>query len=232
MERDGLVCRSQRDGNRRSLYVSLTPQGRDLAQQMEQIFRQADAQASAQLTPQELRAADSHAENRVRLPRSPPERGGSVMETAAFHTLLKRYGMFFVGLVIMSFGIACSIKAELGTSPVSSLPFVLSQFTPLSVGIASVLVNATLILLQILLLRRQYDPIQLIQLPVALAFGFLTDFSVWVLQDITCSSYLTQWMLCICGILLVGIGVSFEVTANVVTLAGEGMVLAICKVFP
>ena len=70
------------------------------------------------------------------------------------------------------------------------------------------------------------------QLPVALAFGFLTDFSVWVLQDITCSSYLTQWMLCICGILLVGIGVSFEVTANVVTLAGEGMVLAICKVFP
>ena len=55
MERDGLVCRSQRDGNRRSLYVSLTPQGRDLAQQMEQIFHQADAQASAQLTPQELR---------------------------------------------------------------------------------------------------------------------------------------------------------------------------------
>lgn len=99
-------------------------------------------------------------------------------------------------------------------------------------GIASVLVNSTLILLQILLLRRQYDPIQLIQLPVALAFGFLTDFSVWILQDITCSSYLTQWMLCVCGILLVGIGVSFEVTANVVTLAGEGMVLAICKVFP
>ena len=138
--------------------------------------------------------------------------------------------MLCVGLLIMSFGIACSIKAELGTSPVSSLPFVLSQFTPLSVGIASVLLNSTLILLQILLLRRQYDPIQLIQLPVALAFGFLTDFSVWVLQDITCSSYLTQWMLCVCGILLVGIGVSFEVTANVVTLAGEGLV--ICKVFP
>ena len=85
------------------------------------------------------------------------------METAAFHTLLKRYGMFFVGLVIMSFGIACSIKAELGTSPVSSLPFVLSQFTPLSVGIASVLVNATLILLQILLLRRQFIWIRRIQ---------------------------------------------------------------------
>ena len=50
------------------------------------------------------------------------------METT-LHTQLKRYGMLCVGLLIMSFGIACSIKAELGTSPVSSLPFVLSQFT-------------------------------------------------------------------------------------------------------
>ena len=51
------------------------------------------------------------------------------METT-LHTQLKRYGMLCMGLLIMSFGIACSIKAELGTSPVSSLPFVLSQFTP------------------------------------------------------------------------------------------------------
>lgn len=94
------------------------------------------------------------------------------METT-LHTQLKRYGMLCVGLLIMSFGIACSIKAELGTSPVSSLPFVLSQFTPLSVGIASVLLNSTLILLQILLLRRQYDPIQLIQLPVPWLSVFL-----------------------------------------------------------
>lgn len=39
-------------------------------------------------------------------------------------------------------------------------------------------------------------------------------------------------MLCFLGILLVGIGVSFEVTANVVTLAGEGLILAICQVTP
>ena len=69
------------------------------------------------------------------------------METAAFHTLLKRYGMFFVGLVIMSFGIACSIKAELGTSPVSSLPFVLSQFTPLSTTASSPMLKAKFSLL-------------------------------------------------------------------------------------
>ena len=146
--------------------------------------------------------------------------------------LLKRCLLLVAGLLIMAFGVAFSIQAGLGTSPISSLPYVLSLFAPLTVGTATIALHVTLILLQILVLRRRYDPVQLLQLPVALVFGALTDFSVWVLQALTPTTYLMQWMFCVVGILLVGIGVSFEVTANVVTLAGEGMVLALCKAFP
>lgn len=145
--------------------------------------------------------------------------------------LFKRCLLLVAGLVIMAFGVAFSIQAGLGTSPISSLPYVLSLFAPLTVGTATIALHITLILLQILVLRRRYDPVQLLQLPVALVFGALTDFSVWALQALTPSTYLMQWMFCVMGILLVGIGVSFEVTANVVTLAGEGMVLALCKAF-
>lgn len=146
---------------------------------------------------------------------------------------LRRCLLLVAGLFIMAFGVAFSIKAGLGTSPISSLPYVLSLFTPLTVGTATIAMHVTLILLQILLLlRRRYDPVQLLQLPVAMVFGFVTDFSVWVLQGVTASNYAMQWVLCLAGILLVGVGVSFEVTANLVTLAGEGMVLAVCKVFP
>lgn len=53
MERDGLVCRTQRAGNRRSLYVSLTARGQEKAEQMQEIFRQADAQAAAALSQEE-----------------------------------------------------------------------------------------------------------------------------------------------------------------------------------
>ena len=156
------------------------------------------------------------------------------MQTKQKH-LLRRWALLVVGLVIMAFGVAFSIKAGLGTSPISSLPYVLSLLplpVTLTVGTATIAMHVTLILLQILLLRRRYDPFQLAQLPVALIFGSLTDFSVWALQGITVSAYAARWVLCIIGILLVGVGVSFEVTANVVTLAGEGMVLAVCKVFP
>lgn len=153
-------------------------------------------------------------------------------ETLRRGSLVKRYLLLCVGLTIMAFGVAFSIKGGLGTSPISSVPYVLSLFTPLSVGVATIAMHVVLILLQILLLRRRYDPIQLIQLPVALLFGWLTDFAVWAIQGISSSSYIGQWGLCLVGIALVGVGVSFEVTANVVTLAGEGMVLAVCKVFP
>ena len=132
----------------------------------------------------------------------------------------------------MAFGVAFSIKAGLGTSPISSVPYVVRLFSPLTVGTATICMHCVFILLQILLLRRKYDPIQLMQLPVALLFGYLTDFAVWCIKGISCSSYLDQWALCAIGILLVGIGVSLEVTAGVVVLAGEGFVLAVCRVFP
>ncbi len=138
--------------------------------------------------------------------------------------------MLAVGLMITAFGIAFSIQAGLGISPLSSLPYVVSLSAPMTVGVATISLHIVLILLQILILRRQYDPIQLMQLPVALAFGSLTDFGVWMIQDIQPNSYVGAWILCLIGILLVGIGVACQVVAGVVTLAGEGFVLAVCRV--
>lgn len=146
--------------------------------------------------------------------------------------IIKRYLLLLIGLSIMAFGVAFSIKASLGTSPISSVPYVISLFAPLTVGTATISMHCVFILLQILILRKNYHPIQLMQLPVAFFFGYLTDFGVWAVQGITCNTYWQQWIVCIIGILLVGLGVSLEVKAGVVVLAGEGVVLAICKVLP
>ena len=146
--------------------------------------------------------------------------------------ILKRYLLLLAGLSIMAFGVAFSIKASLGTSPISSVPFVVSLFTPLTVGTATITMHCVFILMQILILRKDYHLIQLMQLPVAFFFGYLTDFGVWAVQGISCNTYWQQWIVCLIGILLVAVGVSFEVKAGVVALAGEGVVLAVCKVLP
>ena len=146
--------------------------------------------------------------------------------------ILKRYLLLLLGLSIMAFGVAFSIKASLGTSPISSVPYVVSLFAPLTVGTATIIMHCVFIIMQILILRRDYHPIQLMQLPVAFFFGYLTDFGVWAVQGISYDTYWQQWILCIIGIFLVAAGVSLEVKAGVVVLAGEGVVLAICKVLP
>lgn len=146
--------------------------------------------------------------------------------------ILKRYLLLLIGLSIMAFGVAFSIKASLGTSPISSVPYVVSLFAPLTVGTATIIMHCVFIALQILILRGDYHPIQLMQLPVAVFFGYLTDFGVWAVQRINCSAYWQQWLVCLAGTLLVAVGVSLEVKAGVVVLAGEGVVLAICQVLP
>ena len=135
------------------------------------------------------------------------------------------------GLVIMAYGVALSIQAGLGTSPISSLPYTLNQLTPLTVGTATIGMHCVLILMQILLLRRDYSPVQLLQLPVAMLFGWLTDLTLSTIQFLSPESYLERWGCCLLGILLVGVGVSCEVNAQVVPLAGEGFILAVCRTF-
>lgn len=145
--------------------------------------------------------------------------------------LWKNYLLLVVGLCILACGVSFSIKGALGTSPISSLPYVLSLIIPsLTVGNLTIMMHLVMILLQILILQRAFEWIQLMQLPVAFIFGYLTDFWVWMTRGIIVDNYLEQWMVCIIGIILVGIGVSIEVKAGVVVLAGEGLILAICKV--
>ncbi len=131
------------------------------------------------------------------------------------------------GLAVMAFGVALSIVAGLGTSPISSLPYVASRVFPVSVGLATILMNAVFVLIQIALLGRRYRPLQLLQVPVALLFGVLIDLCLWLLRGVDLASYLEQWAWCLAGVVVVGVAVAMMVIADVVVLAGEGVVLAV-----
>ena len=62
-----------------------------------------------------------------------------------------------LGLTIMAFGVAFSIKAALGTSPISSVPYVTSTISGLSVGTTTIIMNFMFVLIQIAILRKKYD---------------------------------------------------------------------------
>ncbi|BCN32572.1 cytidylate kinase family protein [Anaeromicropila herbilytica] len=147
--------------------------------------------------------------------------------------LLKRYFFLVVGLFIMSLGVAISTKANLGISPVSCVPYVLSLGLPWTMGQITIVMHIIFILLQIVLLRKDFKLIQLLQLAIAVLFGFFTDFSLWLISfsGLAPHQYITQWCLCLFSFVIIAFGVNLEVKANVVMLAGEGLMLAISKVF-
>lgn len=146
--------------------------------------------------------------------------------------IFKRFILLCSGLIIMAIGVAFSIKAGLGTSPISSVPYVTAKISGLSVGITTIIMNALFIIIQIYILNKEYDWFQLLQFPAAILFGSTIDIAVLFIDFISISSYWQQWILCILGIIFLALGISFEIQANLVTTAGEGVVLAICKVFP
>lgn len=150
----------------------------------------------------------------------------------SFDHLAKRIIFLCLGLTIMAFGVAFSIKAALGTSPISSVPYVTSTISGLSVGTTTIIMNFMFVLIQIAILRKKYDWFQLLQFPAAIVFGTMIDVAEYVLKPISFSNYFEQWLLCVVGVFLVALGVSVEVMANLVTTAGEGIVLAICQVAP
>ena len=150
----------------------------------------------------------------------------------SFDHLAKRIIFLCLGLTIMAFGVAFSIKAALGTSPISSVPYVTSTISGLSVGTTTIIMNFMFVLIQIAILRTKYDWFQLLQFPAAIVFGTMIDVAEYLLKPVEFSNYLEQWLLCVVGVFLVALGVSVEVMANLVTTAGEGIVLAICQVAP
>ena len=92
--------------------------------------------------------------------------------------LTARYLFFIAGLFVNAFGISLIIKANLGSSPISSLPYTLSLNFPVTLGQFTLLLNAALIAGQIWLLKRDFRKEQFLQIPVAILFSFFIDCSM------------------------------------------------------
>ena len=131
----------------------------------------------------------------------------------------------------MSLGIALSTKADLGVSPISCTPYVLSLAFPLTMGTDTILMHLSFVAVQAALLKRQFRPAHLLQIPIAFIFGFLTDFSMWIMAPLEPDGYLWSVILCLFSCVVIGFGVFLQVKADSVLLAGEGMSLAFVKLF-
>jgi uncharacterized membrane protein YczE len=140
---------------------------------------------------------------------------------------LRRVCVFTLGIFIMSLGVAASVRAALGTAPITSFPTVLSLATPLSVGTYTVAFNLLVLVIEIILRGRKFPPIQLLQLPVAFLFGWFVDLSMSLTAWIEPANYLMQWVWVVVGAVLVAVGVYIEVQPRLTYIPADGLITVI-----
>lgn len=148
----------------------------------------------------------------------------------AKESLFKRYLVFIIGVIINSFGIAFITKAALGTSPISSLPCVLSlKFTP-TLGEFTFIMNMLFIIIQIILLRKNFQIIQLLQILVNIVFSLFIDISMNMLYFLNPQTFITKGIFLFLGCAILAFGITLEVLPKVIMVPGEGIVSAISTV--
>ena len=145
--------------------------------------------------------------------------------------LIKRYIFLLAGLFVNGLGVSFITKAGLGTSPITSIPNTLSLgFTP-TVGMFTLVFNIFLVILQVILLRRNFQLQNLLQLPIIALFSFFIDLTMSLLGFMQPETYAMKVVSLIVGCLILGFGVFMEMVANVAMLPGEATVRAVSDVF-
>lgn len=140
----------------------------------------------------------------------------------------KRYLLCITGLFFAAFGVAFTKHGELGVSPISSVANVLScKFDMLSLGTWLIIWNCILIIGQIVILRKRFQLIQLLQVPLSFLFGWFTNFGMWAVSFIPVNFYSIRLVMVIIGVVILGFGISLTVIANVIMNSGEAFVKAV-----
>ena len=142
-----------------------------------------------------------------------------------------RIPMYFIGLFIMTAGVALSVKSNLGVSPVSSIPYTITCVWGIEMGKATILFHIVLVILQILLLRKNFKAINLLQVIVGIIFGYFTTFCNYMASFLpTPDNYPVRIAMMLISTILVAFGIFLYLPADLIPLAGEGAMSAVSRI--
>ena len=136
--------------------------------------------------------------------------------------------MYFIGLFVMTIGVALSVKSNLGVSPVSSIPYTITCVWGIEMGKATILFHIVLVLIQILLLRKRFQPAQLLQVLVGVIFGYFTTFCNYMVSFLPTPENLgIRIFMLLISTVFIAVGIFLYLPAELIPLAGEGCMQAV-----
>ena len=144
--------------------------------------------------------------------------------------MVRRLIYLLLGIAISGVSIAAVAQAGLGISPISTLPFVLSKISDYSFGAMNFAVNLIFVLLQILLLRKDFKLFALLQIPFVFLFSCSIDVGMWIVAHFPMTTYAVQLTVSIIGWFFMALAIGLMVCSNLLMMPGDGFVLALSTV--
>lgn len=144
--------------------------------------------------------------------------------------------MLLVSMFFMTLGVALCVRSNLGSGVISSIPMAFTlageaQKAPaLSIGAYTNIMNVILVMAQILVLRRRFEPVQLFQLLVGFFFGAMLDANMWLTSVFSYVELWQQVVAQLAGATILGVAVAAEIRCGSVTMPGEGIQVAVSRV--
>lgn len=136
--------------------------------------------------------------------------------------------MFMFSLLLAGMGISLIALSDLGASAVSSPAYVLSLIFPaLPFGTFTFIFNLSYVILQVLLLRKEFPKSQYLQLIVVPLAGVFIDLGTQLFGGINPSTYFGQFLMLLIGIAILSFGITIQIRANAITNPAEGIVKAL-----
>ena len=145
---------------------------------------------------------------------------------------IARIVAYAIGLLILAFGVAFSVNSNLGVSPANSFPYVVSLILNTKMGNCVTVIFICYILLQILILRKDFQWINLSQILFSTLFGKFVDFAKLVLDGFCFPTYAGRLLMLAISVVLIAIGISMYMGAKLVNMPTEGLASAIAAKLP
>ncbi len=143
-------------------------------------------------------------------------------------SIAKRYIIYVAGLFLLSLGVVLIVRSALGTTPISSINYVVSINTPLSLGTCTFAINMLLILGQFLILGHRctrVDAVEiLLQIPFSFIFSAFIDANMYLTRSFVPQNYLISFAALALGCLTQALGVTLELKPNVSKMSAEAFV--------
>lgn len=137
--------------------------------------------------------------------------------------------IYCFALLLMALGVALSVNSNLGVSPVNSLPYVVSRILNVQMGACVTVIFCFYILLQIIILRREFQLVQLLQIVFSTIFGYFVDFAKMLVGDFAIPTYFGQLTMLAASIVLVALGVMMYMDVQLVPMPMEGLSSTLAK---